>query len=169
MNDKQPISNVQWVNPEELRSNSYNPNHVFKTELRLLKISILETGWTQPIVARKDGEIIDGFHRWTLSLKDADIRKFSGERCPVVFVEGINKEDQIMATVRHNRARGQHGILAMGDLVRELQTTLTDKEIQVKLGMETEEVERLSEIRGSTQTKGKDSFGKGWVPVKENR
>ena len=74
-----------------------------------------------------------------------------------------------MATVRHNRARGKHGILAMSKLVRELQGAMTDKEIQVKLGMEREEVERLSDIRPSTETKGKDSFGRGWVPVKENK
>jgi ParB-like chromosome segregation protein Spo0J len=69
--DQQPISNVQWIDRELLQANDYNPNHVASPELRLLAQSILESGWTQPIVARSvdNGryEIVDGFHRWTVS------------------------------------------------------------------------------------------------------
>ena len=36
----------------------------------------------------------------------------------VVYVEGISREDQMLATIRHNRARGQHGLLKKGATVR---------------------------------------------------
>ena len=68
---KQPIDKVQWIHRDKLKPNNYNPNMVAPPELRLLKISILEDGWTQPIVVNSDMTIVDGFHRWTLS-KDKD-------------------------------------------------------------------------------------------------
>ena len=53
--EDQPITTVEWVDPESLRANGYNPNHVAPPEMRLLKLSIMETGWTQPIVVRDHG------------------------------------------------------------------------------------------------------------------
>lgn len=164
-NRKHPLDNIEWVDPKMLHANNYNPNHVFTPEMRLLKISILEDGWTQPIVARKDGEIIDGFHRWTLGSKDADIIAVSGGKVPVVRIENTNEAKQMMSTIRHNRARGQHGILKMADIVRRLKDLGYDEqEIVVKLQMEDEEVERLISTKASPENKGMDSFGRGWVP-----
>lgn len=166
MKREHPIGSVRWVDPATLHANSYNPNVVFTPELELLKVSILEDGWTQPIVARPDGEIIDGFHRWTLGSKDPEIREAAGGLVPVVFVEPADGASQVMSTVRHNRARGQHGVLKMGDIVRQLQEEgVTDPEICRRLGMEVEELERLSDLRAAPELIGKDSFGRGWVPV----
>lgn len=162
-----PISDVCWVEPATLHANSYNPNKVFTPEMQLLKLSILEDGWTQPIVARTGGEIVDGFHRWTLASTDAEVRAASGDRCPVVYLDGGKSvADQMIATVRHNRARGQHGVLKMGAIVRALlEQGLTPEQIEQRLGMEDEEIERLSDVRSSLEHAGKDSFGKGWVPA----
>lgn len=66
MIEEMPLNQVEWVPRETLRANDYNPNKMFSIELGLLKVSILEDGWTQPIVARLDGEIVDGFHRWKI-------------------------------------------------------------------------------------------------------
>lgn len=164
---KQPISEVEWVDPSTLRANDYNPNHVFGPELDLLRLSILEDGWTQPIVARSDGQIVDGFHRWHLGSTDSEIRRVSGGKVPVVRVaDKKTLADRMISTVRHNRARGQHGILRMGDIVRALRDEgLTSEEIERRLGMESEERERLAELRGSPELAGKDSFGRGWVPT----
>lgn len=164
---KQPIASVQWVKPKTLRANNYNPNHVFGPEMRLLKLSILEHGWTQPIVARMDGEIVDGFHRWTLASKDKDVQALTGGLCPVVYLEGITVEQQMLATVRHNRARGQHGVIRMGEIVRALMSSgMNEAMVGSLLQMEDEEVERLADITPSPQHAGKDHFGKGWVPTR---
>ena len=64
---KQPLDNITWLHRDKLKANSYNPNRVAKPELKLLKLSIIEDGWTQPIVANKDYTIVDGYHRWTVS------------------------------------------------------------------------------------------------------
>lgn len=161
-----PLSNVQWVDPSTLRPNPYNPNRVFKPELELLKLSIMSDGWTMPIVATPDGEIVDGFHRWTLGSTDADIRKISGGLVPVVRTRPRSAADQKAATVRHNRARGQHGVLLMADIVRSMISDgKTPEEVATMLGMEEDEVDRLADERGSPERVGKDSFGRGWVPV----
>ena len=162
----QPISAVQWVPPATLHANGYNPNRVFAPEFALLKVSILESGWTQPIVARTDGEIVDGFHRWTLGSTDAEIQALTGGLVPVVFLSaGTTLADQMMATVRHNRARGQHGILKTAEIVKTLRTEgVSETEIERRLGMEDEEVSRLLETKSSAELVGKDSFGRGWVP-----
>lgn len=160
-----PIAVVKWVDPKKLHSNSYNPNRVFKLELELLKRSILEDGWTQPIVVRPDMEIVDGFHRWTLGSTDPEVAAVAGGLIPVVILPVSDPVRQMASTVRHNRARGQHGILKMGEIVRAAQERgATEDQICEQFGMEPEEVDRLADIRSSPEHAGKDSFGMGWVP-----
>lgn len=164
--ENQPVNNVQWKHRDELHSNIYNPNQVYPLEMSLLKTSILEDGWTQPIVARADGEIVDGFHRWTISA-DPEIYALTDGYVPVVSlpVEG-DMAHQMMSTIRHNRARGSHYVLKMADIVGVLvdQMQLPEAEIMRRLGMEAEEVKRLHE-RGNMLKRGsKDGFNNGWVP-----
>ena len=63
----QPLNEIVWRKREDLKPNNYNPNKVANAEMKLLKISIQEDGWTQPIVINPDMTIVDGFHRWTVS------------------------------------------------------------------------------------------------------
>lgn len=163
--EEQPLYKVEWVNPEELHANDYNPNRVFGPELKLLKISIMEDGWTQPIVRLSDNTIVDGFHRYTLGLTDPDIREMTGGRVPVVTVQLRDETHRKMSTIRHNRARGKHGVLKMGEIIRSMVGEgYTKAEVCKRLQMEGEEFDRLTELRGSPSTAGKESFGKGWVP-----
>lgn len=165
-----PLDNVVWMDPADLYSNSYNPNQVFTAEFDLLKTSILEDGWTQPVVVRQDDEgryeIVDGFHRWTLATKDPEIREASGGRIPTVQLRtDTPKAQQILATVRHNRARGFHGVRAMAAIVQQLLGEgLSEADICRRMGMEQEEVERLSVVEGTPQLQGEETYGLGWVP-----
>ncbi len=163
-----PLAHLTWVQPTQLFSNDYNPNKVFPPELALLKVSILENGWTQPIVARTSGEIVDGFHRWSLASRDAEVRALTGGVIPVVYLDdAVDRATQIMSTVRHNRARGAHGVLRMSSIVRELRAVGMDEaSICERLGMEPEEVARLSDVRAKPERVGKESYGRGWVPEK---
>lgn len=73
----------------------------------------------------------------------------------------------MMSTIRHNRARGNHGILKMADIVRRLhdEQGMTPDAIQTLLGMEDEEFERLYDTSGMPVRGGKTEFGKGWIPT----
>ncbi|MCU0506383.1 MAG: ParB N-terminal domain-containing protein [Chloroflexi bacterium] len=160
----QPISHVEWVDPLTLRANDYNPNRVARPELALLKLSLMENGWTQPIVARVDGEIVDGFHRWTLARTDAEVAALTGGLVPVVRLPAIDPATQRMATIRHNRARGSHHVLRMADIIADLHGMgLADGEIGRRLGMDPEEVGRLLD-RGNMLKRGAGAaFSKGWT------
>jgi hypothetical protein len=160
-----PLDLVEWVEPSTLKANDYNPNHVFTKEMQLLKLSILEDGWTQPVVVTPDGVIVDGFHRWTLASTDEDVRRVSGGMVPVVRTRPRDAARQRAATVRHNRARGQHAILRMKEIVNAMLEKMTREEVATSLGMEMEEVDRLSDFRTSPDRVGQDSFGRGWVPL----
>lgn len=73
-----PVYNVQAIPLEKIRANAYNPNSVAPPEMMLLYKSILEDGYTMPIVcyyiADEDMyEIVDGFHRYTIMKTHKDI------------------------------------------------------------------------------------------------
>jgi ParB-like chromosome segregation protein Spo0J len=163
--ENQPLNKIEWVDPKTLRANSYNPNRVAPPEMKLLKTSILEDGWTQPIVARIDGEIVDGFHRFTLGSTDPDVMALTGGLVPVVRLLDPDMAHQMMSTIRHNRARGTHRIVNMSKIMAALKEEgLSDEEIQRRLSMEEEEVERLLDHSGMTNRGRAEGFGNGWVP-----
>jgi hypothetical protein len=163
----QPVSQVEWVDPSTLSANDYNPNHVAPPELNLLAISILEDGWTQPLVARPDGEIVDGFHRWTIARRNPLVAALTDGLVPVVRIDP-DRDSQRLSTIRHNRARGSHHVVKMADIVADLRKQgLHEDEIAERLQMEIEEVERLA-MRGSMiERAAMTGFSEAWVPVRD--
>lgn len=161
MNDH-PVSNVVWVKTDLVYANDYNPNHVAAPEMNLLELSILNDGYTQPIVTfktEKGYEVIDGFHRHLVG------KKLGFPMLPVVVANNgrTDKEDRIASTIRHNRARGKHQIGAMSDIVSELsKRNWSDKKIGKELGMEPDEVLRLKQITGLAEIFKDDEFSEAW-------
>lgn len=141
-----PVSNVRIVDRDTLSANSYNPNVVSDSNLRLLTQSILANGWTLPIVVRPDGVIIDGFHRWTVAGQEPLKSKLGG-KVPVVIVEHEDESADIFGTITHNRAKGTHQLAPMKSIIKKLLASgKTVKEIGRELGMKPEEVFRLSDF-----------------------
>lgn len=169
--ENQPISHVRWVPRERLSANSWNPNIQAPPEHKLLALSILENGWTQPIVVREfDGgerlEIVDGFHRWLVSVHP-EIFELAGGMVPIVTLPETSEELAQLATVRHNRARGTHHVLKMAGIVAGLLASgeMTPEEVGQRLGMDAEEVDRLAD-RGNMLKRGAaGGFRQGWKPV----
>jgi ParB-like chromosome segregation protein Spo0J len=117
MND--PINNIQWLDADTLNGNDYNPNVVFSPELRLLELSILKTGWVQPILITKDLMIIDGFHRWSLSKDSKVIKDIYKGKVPCAILD-IDRPTGMIMTIRMNRAKGSHVAVQMSEIVHEL-------------------------------------------------
>lgn len=167
--DIQPIDQVQWLDREMLSPNDYNPNHVADRELELLILSILEDGWLSPIIANSqmiNGKypIIDGYHRWLVS-NDLRLRAMTGGLVPVVLLNKTRAQN-ILATVRCNRARGEHSPVKMSELVAELDTLgLNDKAIANKLGMESEELTRLLDKRSAPKRVKSTFFSQVQLPT----
>lgn len=160
-----PVAAIEWVDPATLHANNYNPNHMAPPEEMLLRRSLLEDGWTQPIVSRPDREIIDGFHRWTLAQKYPEILALGDGKVPVAWLRPSDLQHQMMSTIRHNRARGQHAVLKMAEIIRQLKEMgVHDEDIMHRLSMEAEEVERLADTGGMVKRGRAEGFNAGWVP-----
>lgn len=168
--ESQPVNKIEWWHRDALWSNDYNPNNVAPPELALLRVSLLEDGWTLPLVIRPDGEIVDGEHRWTLC-GEPDLYALTDGYVPVVVLEKAKtRSHQIASTIRYNRARGVHSVMDMADIVSALIDDLewSRQDVIDRLGMEPEEVSRLYD-HGNMRLRGTSSasFSKGWKPTLE--
>lgn len=163
-----PVECVQWVKADEVIANDYNPNSVAPPEMELLHTSIQEDGYTQPIVVwQHDGiyEVVDGFHRNRVGKEYEDIRERIHGYLPVVVINNDreDKGDRIASTIRHNRARGKHRVEAMSDIVIELKRrNWSDKKIAKELGMDADEVLRLTQITGLAEMFADHDFSQAW-------
>ncbi len=167
----EPVDCVTWVKTQQISSNDYNPNNVAPPEKMLLATSLEQDGFTQPIVvstAAQTGKyvIIDGFHRYELSKKTAELKKRLLGYVPVVVMTQGNdsKSRRIAATIRHNRARGRHQINAMAEIVRELSLLgWSDEKISHELGMDADEVLRLKQVCGLFELFSNRQFSQAWT------
>lgn len=165
---QEPVDCVQWIDSGLVQANDYNPNAVAPPEMKLLEHSIAEDGYTQPIVAWfKDGayEVVDGFHRNRVGRESEEIRKRVHGYLPLTVIndERADRGDRIAATIRHNRARGKHQVQAMSDIVVELKRrNWSDDKIGKELGMEPDEVLRLSQITGLAEMFSDQEFSQAW-------
>ena len=166
---REPVDCVLWVRAEQLHANDYNPNSVAPPEMRLLQLSIMADGYTQPIVAWPDAEgsyeVVDGFHRNRVGREVGAVRKRVHGRLPIAVIntERTGKEDRVAATIRHNRARGKHQVEAMADIVLDLaRRNWSDEKIATELGMEPDEVLRLKQITGLAELFAEREFSQAW-------
>lgn len=168
---REPVDFVRWVRADELHANDYNPNSVAPPEMRLLQLSIMQDGYTQPIVAWPDGagsfEVVDGFHRNRVGREVGAIHKRVRGRLPIAVInaERTAKEDRIAATIRHNRARGKHNVDAMSEIVVDLaRRNWSNEKIAKELGMEPDEVLRLRQVSGLAELFADREFSEAWEP-----
>lgn len=165
----EPVDFVKWVKNQNVYQNDYNPNSVAPPEMELLRLSISEDGYTQPIVSMPDNdekfEVIDGFHRHRVGKECLDIQNKIFGYLPIVQIRDDKKDknNRMASTIRHNRARGKHKIEAMSDIVIELKRrNWSDEKIAKNLGMEADEVLRLCQISGISELFKDDDFSSSW-------
>lgn len=172
MEYRSPVYHVMAVPVEKVVPNSYNPNAVAPPEMKLLYESIKNDGYTMPVVCYYDKfddkyVIVDGFHRYRIMLEHADIYEREKGLLPVSV---INKQldQRIASTIRHNRARGNHDVDLMGNIVKELhELGRSDAWISRHLGMDRDEILRLKQITGLAALFRDVKFGQAWRPSEE--
>jgi len=164
----EPVDCVLWVKADEVVANGYNPNTVAPPEMELLRLSIREDGYTQPIVACRENEqytVVDGYHRNRVGKECKDVRKRVKGYLPIALIRNDreNVDDRMASTIRHNRARGKHGVEAMSSVVIELaRRNWSDAKIAKKLGMDADEVLRLKQISGLADLFSDREFSQAW-------
>lgn len=164
----EPVDYVEWVPGEVVEANDYNPNSVAPPEMELLRLSIMADGYTQPIVTNdEDGTriVIDGFHRNRVGKECPDVADRLHGYLPVVQIQGnrTDRPDRMASTIRHNRARGKHQVIAMSEIVLELKRrNWSDEKIGRELGMDPDEVLRLAQITGLAEAFKDRDFSEAW-------
>jgi hypothetical protein len=165
----EPVDYVKWVKCDDVVANDYNPNKVAPPEMELLEISIMNDGYTQPIVTwptNDKSEVIDGFHRSRVGKESLLVKKRINGYLPIVMIrnEQSDKKDRIASTIRHNRARGKHQVDAMSEIILELKNrNWKNKRIARELGMDEEEILRLCQVTGLQDIFSDDDFSKSWI------
>jgi len=164
----EPVDFVRWVVNPIVKANDYNPNSVAPPEMKLLEHSIMEDGYTQPIVSWKreiEFEVVDGFHRHRVGKESELVCKRVHGYLPLVVINSTreDKGDRMAATIRHNRARGEHRVDSMADIVVELKRRFwSDEKIAKELGVEADEVLRLTQVTGLAGLFAGREFSEAW-------
>ena len=164
----EPVDFVKWVVSDNVVANDYNPNKVAPPEMELLEISIMNDGYTQPVVTFPHNgkcEVVDGFHRTRVSKESKIVRERVKGYTPTVMIrkEQSDKNDRIASTIRHNRARGKHQVDAMSEIILELKNrNWKNERIARELGMDEEEILRLCQITGLQDIFKDSDFSKSW-------
>ncbi len=167
----EPVDCVQWIKNENVVSNDYNPNKVAPPEMELLEVSIINDGYTQPIVTfptEDKTEIVDGFHRSRVGKESLLVKDRVMGYLPVVYIrkEKTGKAERISSTIRHNRARGKHQVSAMSEIVIELKNrNWNNKRIARELGMDEDEILRLCQISGLEDMFTDKDFNQAWISI----
>ncbi len=163
-----PVDFVFWQKSIEVEANEYNPNSVAPPEMKLLYESILNDGYTMPIVSFKDEtitRIVDGFHRRETERNNKDISQSTFGRVPLtsIRVEQTDSSNRMASTIRHNRARGSHSIELMSQIVSELvEMGKGDAWICKHIGMSIDELLRMKQITGLASLFQNKSFSDSW-------
>ena len=157
-----PVMKVRMIPMDKIVANDYNPNKVAPPEMKLLKKSIEEDGYTMPIVVYHDKEndiyiIVDGFHRYRCAKEYFELKEI-----PATIIDK-DLSSRMASTIRHNRARGTHQIKSMSEIVLSLvHQGWDDLKISQHLGMDPEEVLRLKQITGLKDAFINHEFSKSW-------
>ena len=164
---RSPVYDVLGVDIDKIQANSYNPNSVAPPEMKLLYKSILEDGYTMPIVCYylseiDKYEIVDGFHRYTIMKTHKDIFDREKGVLPVVVIKK-DESNRMASTIRHNRARGTHSIELMTNIVSELSKAgMSDAWIMKNIGMDADEILRLKQVSGLAELFKNNEFSNSW-------
>lgn len=163
MKIKIPCLETKLVPREKIRANNYNPNHVPKDKMNLLKQSIIDNGFCFPIVTiyDKDEEmyiIVDGFHRYTICQKEwLDIKEV-----PVVVLEH-DISQRMSATIQFNKARGVHSVDLDADVVKALiEQGMSELDISQHLGIDIDTIHRYKQMTGIIHLFENVNYSSSW-------
>lgn len=147
-----PRLEVVYVDPSKLRPNGWNPNVMTDAMLSRLRAEIWRVGFVDPVIALRDGRIIDGEHRW----KIASERK---ENVPVVYLD-VSEEIAKTLTINLDAIHGDHDPALLVDLIKSL--GFSEPEVESVFGMKPREMESL---RRSLEPPGESSETPAENPV----
>lgn len=163
----EPADNVQWVKSETVEANDYNPNTVATPEYKALGRSIRKFGYAMPVVTHLIDEhdiTVDGFHRSKIGKEDKEVKDRTHGYLPVARIKSATaRNDRMQATILFNRARGEHGVMPMTDIVAQMKRNgWAEDEIAKELGMDADEVLRFLNNAGLPALFKNHEYSRAW-------
>lgn len=165
----------QWLPREEIEPNDWNPNDMEEPERERLFKSLMDNGWTQPIVIHAEEHyIIDGEQRWHVSGREELARRddITPPDVPAGYVPvyGITVDENHakVATIQHNRARGYAGADDLREYLRGLTQygVLDDDDVTERIDVTDDEIRRLlDEVTARKEIGEGVEFSPPWEPV----
>lgn len=166
-----PVDCVEWVKMGSIKNNEYNPNTMSPPEIRTLHLSLLNHGFTQPLIVagEKDNyEIVDGSHRFLLGTQTPALQQKNYGYFPVVKLDRAQAclPQRLVAMLRTNRARGRPGVAEMVNIVVKLsESGWSLNKISDETGMAPDEVLRLKQLSGLTTLFEQEEFSEAWTVI----
>lgn len=160
LTSKLGILSVEYVPIDSIYPNPYNPNRQSDHEFALLKKSILEDGFTQPVIVQRSSRmIVDGEHRWRA------LNHLNMKTIPIVAVE-MNDEQMRIATLRHNRARGSEDVELSVQVLRDLRELGALDAAVASLDIDDVELQALLSDLPAAELMANADYSEGWTPDK---
>jgi len=153
------ILELEVVPIDSVHPNQYNPNRQSEYEFQLLLKSMMMDGFTQPILVQKaTREIVDGEHRWRAA------KELGYTEAPVAWTN-MTPEQMRVATLRHNRARGEENVGLTAELLRDLESIGALEFAQKELQLDDIEIQRLLNDIPAPEALAAVDFSKAWAPT----
>lgn len=151
---------TRYVAVSDVRPNAWNPNRQSDADFELLLRSIEDNGFTVPIVVNEDTmTIVDGEHRWRAA------QVLGMTEIPCVMVDQTT-EQQMAATLTHNRAKGTEDLGLTAALLRDLQSLGALGAVQDSLNLTDADITLMLANVNAPDLLAGDDFGDAWVPEK---
>jgi len=149
---------VEWVPREACAPNDWNPYYLVEQQYDLLVQSILDNGWTQPIVVRDapedadaEYEIIDGEQRWTVS-GDSRIHSHEDLSPPdepaghvPIFNVSMDDLQARVSTMQHNENVGEHNMMKLGQILEDLEEVDMGGVFADRVGLDKFDIKNLKD------------------------
>lgn len=133
---------LQWLEPEKLKPNPWNPNRMRPDIAARLSAEIRRKGVLLPLVVRPDQgrfQIIDGEHRWQAA------QKIGLARLPCIVVE-MDESEARLKTLQLNRLRGEDEPELLARLLRELNVEMSIDQLASRLPFDKVEIEQSIDL-----------------------
>lgn len=159
---------ISNVDNRILKISPWGATSILRPEKMLLKESMMDYGWVQPIVVRaSDNTIIDGYQRYLISINEEKFLKKYGRHVPVLL-QDVDEVGAMIMHVRLNRARGSVNSYALSRLIKRL--IASGKYEENDLGniflMHDDEIDLLvSDGLLKKKNWHKYEYSRAWVPV----
>lgn len=160
--------NIEMVPGEKLIAAPWRTTYIVKPDLEVLVRSMTDHGWLQPIIVRRENNmIIDGHYRWEIAGQVKQIRRSTKGLIPVIYNDCTDIHAQLIH-IQMNRGRGSTFAKPASKIVRNLiNSKLYDEsELRKILSMSADEFDVMYDGTLIKSRKiAEHKYSRAWVPV----